>query len=76
MLCHSLAQEWDCAGPILIPGTPPPPLHLSNSVFALPFDDASWVPRTSPGPQRNTFSLNPTSTLIIPVPEADVAQRG
>lgn len=58
------------------PRYPTPPLHLSNSVFALPFDDASWVPRTSPGPQRNTFSLNPTSTLIIPVPEADVAQRG
>ena len=45
--------------------------HPGNNVFALPFDDASRAPRTSPGPQRNTFSLNPTSTIIIPVPEGD-----
>ena len=72
LLCHSFCvTEWDCAGPILIPGTPPPPQHPGNNVFALPFDDASRAPRTSPGPQRNTFSLNPTSTIIIPVLEGD-----
>ena len=53
------------------PWYPPTPPNPGDNVFALPFDDASREPRTSLGPQRNTFSLNPTSTIIVPVPEGD-----